>query len=68
MIHSIYIIYQKTGGCLIYRKYGQIEYNEQIVSGLLISLEQFLDRVTDGKGHITKLPQFYNTKFCESSS
>ncbi|MHA1731381.1 MAG: hypothetical protein ACTSU5_05530 [Promethearchaeota archaeon] len=61
MIHSVYIIHQLSGVCVIYRKYGSIEFNEDLIAGFLTALKDFSAEVTAGKGQIKVLDmQVYN--------
>lgn len=61
MIHSVYIIHQLSGVCVVYRKYGQIEFNEDLIAGFLTALKDFSAEVTAGKGQIKVLDmQIYN--------
>ncbi len=55
MIHSVYIIHQLSGVCVIYRKYGSIEFNEDLIAGFLTALKDFSAEVTAGKGQIKVL-------------
>ncbi len=55
MIHSIYVIQQTTGVCILYRRYGTIEFNEDLLSGFLIALKSFSQEVTGGQGAIKVL-------------
>ncbi|MBN2155091.1 MAG: hypothetical protein JW776_03540 [Candidatus Lokiarchaeota archaeon] len=52
MIHSVYVIHQVTGICVIYRKYGTIEFNEDLIAGFLTALGDFSKEVTRGKGNL----------------
>ena len=52
MIHSVYIIHQTSGVCVIYRKYGTIEFNEDLIAGFLTALGDFSKEVTRGKGNL----------------
>ena len=52
MIHSVYVIHQVTGVCVIYRKYGTIEFNEDLIAGFLTALGDFSKEVTRGKGDL----------------
>ncbi|GAB4305768.1 MAG: hypothetical protein Kow0069_01980 [Promethearchaeota archaeon] len=61
MIHSLYVIHQLSGVCVIYRKYGQIEFNEDLIAGFLTALKDFSQEVTAGKGQIKVIDmQVYN--------
>ncbi len=55
MLHSIYVIHQASGICILYRKYGTIEFNEDLLSGFLIALKSFSQEVTGGQGAIKVL-------------
>jgi len=55
MIHSVYVIHQVSGICIIYRRYGTIEFNEDLLSGFLIALKSFSQEVTGGQGAIKVL-------------
>ena len=52
MIHSIYVIQQASGICILYRRYGTIEFNEDLLSGFLIALKSFSQEITGGQGVI----------------
>ncbi len=52
MIHSVYVIQQSSGICILYRLYGTIEFNEDLLSGFLIALSSFSQEVTRGHGAI----------------
>jgi len=52
MIHAIYIIHQMSGVCVLYAKYGTIEFNEDLIAGFLTALKDFSHEVTGGKGNI----------------
>ena len=52
LIHSVYVIHQVTGVCVIYRKYGTIEFNEDLIAGFLTALGDFSKEVTRGKGYL----------------
>ncbi|HMF33685.1 MAG TPA: hypothetical protein VKK79_19835 [Candidatus Lokiarchaeia archaeon] len=55
MIHSVYIIYQINGICVKYRRYGTIEFNEDLLAGFLTALKDFSMEVTGGTGEIKVL-------------
>ena len=55
MIHSVYVIHQLTGVCVVYRRYGSIEFNEDLIAGFLTALKDFSKEVTGGKGAIKVL-------------
>jgi len=48
----VYVIHQVTGVCVIYRKYGTIEFNEDLIAGFLTALGDFSKEVTKGKGNL----------------
>ncbi|TXT58272.1 MAG: hypothetical protein BAJALOKI2v1_400003 [Promethearchaeota archaeon] len=52
MIHNIYLIHQHTGICLIHRKYGTIEFNQDLVSGFLTALKDFSVEFSKGSGKL----------------
>lgn len=52
MLHNIYIIHQNTGICLIHRKYGSIEFNQDLVSGFLTALKDFSVEFSKGSGEL----------------
>ena len=52
LIHSVYVIDQRSGVCVIYRKYGTIEFNEDLIAGFLTALGDFSKEVTRGKGNL----------------
>jgi hypothetical protein len=52
LLHAIYIIHQLSGVCVVYAKYGTIEFNEDLIAGFLMALKDFSHEVTGGKGHI----------------
>lgn len=52
MIHNVYIIDQKTGICLLHRKYGSIEFNQDLVSGFLTALKDFSIEFSKGSGEL----------------
>jgi hypothetical protein len=47
---AVYIIHQNTGNCVIFRKYGDLEFNEDLIAGFLTALKDFSSEVTGGKG------------------
>lgn len=55
MIHNAYIIMSQSGVCLMARKYGGIEFNEDLISGFLTALKDFATEVTGGEGVIKVL-------------
>jgi hypothetical protein len=52
MLHNIYLIHQHTGICLIHRKYGSIEFNQDLVSGFLTALKDFSVEFSKGSGEL----------------
>jgi len=52
IIHNVYIIDQKTGICLLHRKYGSIEFNQDLVSGFLTALKDFSIEFSKGSGEL----------------
>lgn len=52
MMHNVYLIHQTTGICLIYRKYGSIEFNQDLVSGFLTALKDFSIEFSKGSGEL----------------
>ncbi|TFF92778.1 MAG: hypothetical protein EU543_05070 [Promethearchaeota archaeon] len=48
----MYIICQKTGICLLHRKYGSIEFNQDLVSGFLTALKDFSIEFSKGSGEL----------------
>lgn len=52
MLHNIYLIHQLTGICLIHRKYGSIEFNQDLVSGFLTALKDFSVEFSKGSGEL----------------
>ncbi|MHC1591519.1 MAG: hypothetical protein ACXQS8_05495 [Candidatus Helarchaeales archaeon] len=55
MIHNAYIIMSQSGVCLMARKYGTIDFNEDLISGFLTALKDFAAEVTKGEGVIKVL-------------
>jgi hypothetical protein len=51
-LHNIYLIHQLTGICLIHRKYGRIEFNQDLVSGFLTALKDFSVEFSKGSGEL----------------
>jgi len=51
MIHNLYLIHH-TGICLLYRKYGSIEFNQDLVSGFLTALKDFSIEFSKGSGEL----------------
>ncbi len=58
---ALYLIDAKSGNCLIFRKYGNFEFNEDLISGFLTALKEFSSEVTGGKGHMKTLDMGENT-------
>jgi hypothetical protein len=52
ILHNIYLIHQLTGICLIHRKYGTIEFNQDLVSGFLTALKDFSVEFSKGSGEL----------------
>ena len=52
---ALYLIHSNTGNCLIFRKYGDIEFNEDLIAGFLTALKDFSAEVTGGKGKMKNL-------------
>lgn len=52
MLHNVYLIHQNTGICLIHRKYGSIEFNQDLVSGFLTALKDFSVEFSKGSGEL----------------
>lgn len=50
IMDAVYIIDQNTGNCVIFRKYGDLEFNEDLIAGFLTALKDFSSEVTGGKG------------------
>ncbi|MHA2390936.1 MAG: hypothetical protein ACXAEX_03115 [Promethearchaeota archaeon] len=46
------MIHQYTGICLIHRKYGSIEFNQDLVSGFLTALKDFSVEFSKGSGEL----------------
>ena len=55
MIQNLYIIRSASGLCLLSRKYGEIQFNEDLISGFLTALRDFSKEVTGGEGIIRVL-------------
>ena len=55
MIHTLYLIHQLSGVCVIYKKYGTISFNEDLIAGFLTALKDFSQEVTGGQGTIKVL-------------
>ncbi len=52
ILHNVYLIHQLTGICLIHRKYGTIEFNQDLVSGFLTALKDFSVEFSKGSGEL----------------
>ncbi len=52
ILHNVYLIHQHTGICLIHRKYGTIEFNQDLVSGFLTALKDFSVEFSKGSGEL----------------
>jgi hypothetical protein len=52
LIHNLYLIHSHTGICLIHRKYGSIEFNQDLVSGFLTALKDFSVEFSKGSGEL----------------
>jgi len=52
LIHNLYLIDQISGICLIHRKYGTIEFNQDLVSGFLTALKDFSVEFSKGSGEL----------------
>ena len=52
LIHNLYLISNYTGICLIHRKYGSIEFNQDLVSGFLTALKDFSVEFSKGSGEL----------------
>ena len=52
ILHNLYLIHQHTGICLIHRKYGSIEFNQDLVSGFLTALKDFSVEFSKGSGEL----------------
>lgn len=55
LIQNVYIIRSSSGLCLLTRKYGEINFNEDLISGFLTALRDFSKEVTGGEGVIRVL-------------
>ncbi len=51
-LHNVYLIHQLTGICLIHRKYGTIEFNQDLVAGFLTALKDFSVEFSKGSGEL----------------
>nr|MDO8114257.1 hypothetical protein [Candidatus Sigynarchaeota archaeon] len=54
-MEGLYVIHANSGNCLIFRKYGNLEFNEDLISGFLTALKDFSSEVTGGKGIMKNL-------------
>ncbi|MHA1680053.1 MAG: hypothetical protein ACTSUE_03530 [Promethearchaeota archaeon] len=54
-IEAVYIIHQATGNCIVFCKYGNLEFNEDLIAGFLTALKDFSSEVTGGKGRMKNL-------------
>lgn len=52
ILHNVYLIHQLTGICLVHRKYGTIEFNQDLVSGFLTALKDFSVEFSKGSGEL----------------
>ena len=52
VLHNVYLISNYTGICLIHRKYGTIEFNQDLVSGFLTALKDFSVEFSKGSGEL----------------
>ncbi len=52
---ALYIIHANSGNCMIFRKYGNLEFNEDLISGFLTALKDFSSELTGGKGKMKNL-------------
>ncbi|MFX0096133.1 MAG: hypothetical protein ACFE7E_00065 [Candidatus Hodarchaeota archaeon] len=50
MIHNVYIIDAESGICLLSRKYGSIELDENIVSGYFAAIRNFVGEIVQDGG------------------
>ena len=55
LIHNVYLIKANSGLCLFSRKYGKIDFNEDLIAGFLTALKDFAAEVTGGEGIIKVL-------------
>ncbi|NVM04454.1 MAG: hypothetical protein HWN67_19175 [Candidatus Helarchaeota archaeon] len=55
MIQNVYVIRSASGLCLLSRRYGEIQFNEDLISGFLTALRDFSKEVTGGEGIIRVL-------------
>jgi len=52
ILHNVYLISNFTGICLIHRKYGTIEFNQDLVAGFLTALKDFSVEFSKGSGEL----------------
>ncbi len=52
ILHNVYLISNFTGICLVHRKYGTIEFNQDLVSGFLTALKDFSVEFSKGSGEL----------------
>jgi len=52
LLHNVYLISNFTGICLVHRKYGTIEFNQDLVSGFLTALKDFSVEFSKGSGEL----------------
>ncbi|MEX2684648.1 MAG: hypothetical protein Q6373_023960 [Candidatus Sigynarchaeota archaeon] len=52
---ALYLIHAHSGNCIIFRKYGNLEFNEDLIAGFLTALKDFSSEVTGGKGRMKNL-------------
>jgi len=52
ILHNVYLISNYTGICLIHRRYGTIEFNQDLVSGFLTALKDFSVEFSKGSGEL----------------
>ena len=52
VLHNLYLIHQHSGICLIHRSYGNIEFNQDLVSGFLTALKDFSVEFSKGSGEL----------------
>lgn len=55
LIQNVYVIRSASGLCLLSRRYGEIQFNEDLISGFLTALRDFSKEVTGGEGIIRVL-------------
>jgi hypothetical protein len=52
---ALYLIQSHSGNCMIFRKYGSLEFNEDLIAGFLTALKDFSSEVTNKKGQMKNL-------------